>query len=178
MAARRYPPPEERLLSNIRVAENGCWIWLGGKHMRNGVPTGYGHFNVDKKRHYVHRWAYAHFVGPIPEGMTIDHACHNRDDACPGGITCLHRACVNPAHLEAVTNRVNVLRGKGSAAVRARTTHCPRGHALEGDNLYVDPSGHRRCRACQLERQKTPAAREYARQWQRELRRRRREQKA
>lgn len=74
-------------------------------------------------------------VGPIPEGMDLDHTCRNR-------------GCVNPEHLEPVTTQVNTLRGIGPTAENARKTHCKHGHPLEGDNLYVDPEGKRKCRAC------------------------------
>lgn len=74
--------------------------------------------------------------GPIPEGLVIDHLCRNR-------------GCVNPDHLEAVTQRENILRGEGLAAANARKTHCPKGHPYSGENLYVVPSsGRRQCRIC------------------------------
>ena len=73
---------------------------------------------------------------PIPDGMTIDHLCHNR-------------SCVNPDHMEIVTPGENVLRGFGVSAKAARKTHCPAGHAYAGGNLYIYPvTNHRGCRAC------------------------------
>jgi hypothetical protein len=80
-------------------------------------------------------------VGPIPEGLTIDHLCRVRH-------------CVNPAHLEAVSERVNILRGNGAGARNARKTHCVKGHAFTPDNLYRDYQGYRRCRRCHIDRQK------------------------
>jgi len=78
----------------------------------------------------AHRASYEAFVGPIPCGLVIDHLCRNT-------------RCVNPQHLEAVTNRENLLR-----AARARyKTHCPKGHQLSGENLYVW-RGTRICRSC------------------------------
>lgn len=118
-------------ISNIFVAlEDECWIWEAGKF------RGYGCFysSIAKKQQRAHRVAYEMFVGPIPEGLHLDHLCRNR-------------GCVNPAHLEPVTNRENVLRGVGPTAVNAKKTHCPRGHALEGDNIYWRPTG-RRCKQC------------------------------
>jgi hypothetical protein len=97
----------------------------------------------------VHRLIYEQQVGPIPDGFTIDHVCHNDDDACPGGDRCLHRRCINVQHLEAVSMRTNVLRGKTSAAQNARKTHCPQGHAYTESNTYVDARDRRRhCRTC------------------------------
>ncbi len=117
------------------VAENGCHIWQGSLE-----GHGYGHVKHEGSMRLVHRVRYEREVGPIPEGMHLDHfACDNG----PGG-------CCNPAHVRPVTNRENVLRGRGLTAVHAAKTHCLRGHPFSGDNLYVTPrSGRRQCRACQ-----------------------------
>lgn len=108
----------------------GCWLWIGA----NTGANGYGQFSADKRRFVAHRWSYERFVGPIPNGLTLDHLCKT---------TC----CVNPAHLEPVTNKVNVLRGNSISANNARKTHCKRGHELTGDNLIERRDG-RECRAC------------------------------
>lgn len=98
---------EERYLSLIdRRGPDECWPWLAGK-----TTAGYGQIRIDGEQVYAHRWGYEHFVGPIPEGLTIDHTCHNADAACPGG-ACEHRACQNwERHLEPVTSGENVRRG-------------------------------------------------------------------
>ncbi len=133
-------------MAKVKPLPSGCWHWTGEKHRK-----GYGYFTIDKRRVYAHRWAYEHFIGPIPDGMTIDHLCHNEDADCPGGNGCLHRSCVNPAHLAPATVKQNVLRGKGSAADRARQMYCKRGHPLSGDNVRITKRGYRECRRCAYE---------------------------
>jgi hypothetical protein len=124
-----------------------CYFWTGAK-----MSGGYGSFGVENRRVVLaHRWVYEHFRGPIPDGLEIDHLCHN-GSGCPGGITCPHRLCVNPEHLEAVTRRVNCLRGESPSAIHARKTHCPQGHPYVGENLYITSTGGRQCRICQSER--------------------------
>lgn len=118
---------------------DGCWLWTASKSL-----DGYGYIdlpNPSTKKVFAHRFAYEQLVGPIPDGYQIDHLCRVRN-------------CVNPAHLEAVTPRVNVLRSSGVAANRARQSHCKRGHELAGDNVYVQPSRprSRRCMTCMRER--------------------------
>jgi hypothetical protein len=79
--------------------------------------------------------AYIIAVGPIPEGLHIDHLCRNQ-------------GCVNPSHLEAVTCRENMLRGNAPVAIAVRTNQCKNGHPLSGDNLYIGSKGERVCRTC------------------------------
>lgn len=110
-----------------------CWEWQGLRSSK-----GYGHVYAGATYLGVaHRCSYELVVGAIPEGATIDHLCRNR-------------ACVNPAHLEPVSQRENVLRGIGHSAQNARKTHCHDGHELAGDNLYLR-NGRRHCRACRSE---------------------------
>ncbi len=101
-----------------------CWHFSGALN-----NNGYGVIGVGRRVMYAHRAAYEVLVGPIPEGLTIDHLCRNR-------------ACINPTHLEPVTFRENVRR---AAALKAE---CPRGHAYDDANTYVTPAGRRDCRAC------------------------------
>jgi hypothetical protein len=114
-----------------------CWVWRSSK-----TSGGYGLFYTDGGYAMAHRVAYVHFAGPIPTGYQIDHLCRVRD-------------CVYWRHLEAVTPRENVRRGRapaimriiGGAHLRAKT-HCPKGHPYAGANLYVQPDGRRVCRSC------------------------------
>lgn len=121
-----------------------CWTWSAGV-----TAGGYGKFKW-KGRHFPpHRVAYEMLVAEIPEGLVIDHLCRNR-------------ACVNPWHLEPVTQKVNVQRGlAGTLCVtrgdRTRSTHCQRGHELSGANLRVRTRGRYRmhvCRTCKRDRER------------------------
>ena len=140
----RYPPPlRDRLMAGHIIGPSGCWIW----QMRID-PRGYGRISVGSRSRRVHRVAYEEFVGPIQEGLVVDHTCHNQDPGCPGGVGCLHRRCINPDHLEATTDKENILAGRSPSALHAAKTHCPRGHPYDEENTYVDPLGRRHCREC------------------------------
>lgn len=130
-----------------------CWPWLG-------FVTPYGYGLYAHKR--AHRRAYTFAVGPIPEGLEIDHICHNADPTCVGGFGCFHRRCCNPKHLEVVTHVENMRRRRGrlSRHVPSRQARevCCHGHALTGDNVYVTPEGRIRCRACAVDERRRYAA--------------------
>jgi HNH endonuclease len=83
----------------------------------------------------AHRLAYILEIGPVPAGLTLDHLCR-------------HRACVNPAHLEAITNHENILRGAGASAQHARQTHCVNGHPFDAVNTYIRKTVGRPGREC------------------------------
>ena len=124
-------PLEERLWSRVeRGSGDECWSWLGSQNSR-----GYGQIMAHGHMTGVHRVAYELAVGPIPEGLQIDHLCRNP-------------LCVNPAHLEPVTQRENMLRGVSPGARAVRDNVCKRGHPFDLLNTYVDPKGWRRCREC------------------------------
>lgn len=91
---------------------------------------------------------------------TVDHLCHNEDLSCNDGTACLHRQCIEPTHLEAVTALENWRRGRMGAPSRRRAlTHCPKGHPYEGANLRVEKTGFRRCRTCHREAEAARRAR-------------------
>lgn len=121
--------------------DGDCWLWTGTID-----AGGYGRLKYKGANLRAHRVAYEVAVGPIPDGLTIDHVCHNRD-SCSGGKTCPHRRCVNPDHLTPATAVENMKRGHGPL-VQERKTHCKHGHEFSEENTYVYPNGHRRCLTC------------------------------
>lgn len=125
----------DRFLARVTETPAGCWQWTGYL-----MPNGYARLSVHGERQYAHRVAYETLRGPIPDGLVIDHLCRNR-------------GCVNPHHLQPVTQRVNVLRGASQAAARARQTACLRGHPFDAANTYVAPNGTRKCRRCRANAQ-------------------------
>lgn len=120
-------------------ASGDCWEWTAAI-----TADGYGNFSMvrdgRKIYRYAHRLTYQSLVGEIPAGLVIDHLCRNRK-------------CVNPAHLEPVTDRTNIRRGAALPAIQARQTHCVNGHEFDDENTYVwAKEYHRSCRACGAER--------------------------
>jgi hypothetical protein len=103
-----------------------CWTWHGSIN-----PDGYGVFAFDGTSRPAHRFAYEALVESLPGDLHLDHLCRNT-------------RCVNPWHLDPVTSRVNTQRSSRCAP----RTHCPHGHALSDENVYVDRRGTRNCRTC------------------------------
>jgi hypothetical protein len=129
----------EKLLLNHRV-EGGCWRWTGAH-----IPQGYGHFKAaGHSSRRVHRVSYEVFVGPIPDGLQLDHLCGIRD-------------CINPEHLEVVTPAENVARWARAI------THCPQGHPFTAENSYHGKNGEgyrsRQCRICKKAQREASRAR-------------------
>lgn len=104
----------------------GCWLWLG-----TTTQSGYGQFSIDSVATYAHRFSYESFVGPIPDGLQLDHLCRVR-------------CCCNPHHLEPVTGKVNTNRGVRHESTK---THCPKGHPYDVANTKRYKN-NRQCRAC------------------------------
>jgi hypothetical protein len=124
--------PTVRFHASYVVTGSGCWEWQNS----DTNQFGHGRFWADGERVGAHRWSYEHFVGPIPEGFVIDHLCRNP-------------CCVNPEHLEPVTQEVNLLRASTAiTTINANKTHCIRGHELSGANLIKAWNGHRPARQC------------------------------
>lgn len=141
-------PLEERLWGQVAAGPQACIIWTGAVSRR----TGYGKIHANGQHTSPHRVAYQLKVAPIAEGLHIDHTCHNHDLSCPGGLSCLHRRCINPHHLEAVTPGVNAVRSPNTpTGINARRSHCPSGHAYDEENTVRRPDGGRSCRTCQRE---------------------------
>ena len=133
--------PLQRLMSRTEPGPNGCLLYTGTLSKQ-----GYGQISVNGAQTLAHRAIYELTVGPIPDGMFLDHTCHNRDASCLGGDACQHRRCINVAHLEPVTGAENTRRGKGWA-INGTKTHCPQGHPYDTQNTHVY-DGRRYCRAC------------------------------
>lgn len=125
-------PPFQRLMRRVDKRADGCWQFTGRLN-----PDGYSRVHLGRGKPGVqgHRLAYEVLMGPVPDGLDLDHLCRNR-------------GCVNPAHLEPVTRQVNLLRGQTITASKAQQTHCIHGHAFTPENTYIKRNGTRQCRAC------------------------------
>lgn len=121
----RIHDPVARFEERIVKDENGCWIWHG-----KISTAGRAIFKVNARTVFVHRWAYEHYRGPIPDGLVLDHLCKKH-------------SCVNPYHLEAVTVLENNKRAR---------THCFKGHPYDDKNTILRKDGRRLCRICANQR--------------------------
>lgn len=138
-------PLEDRIAEKIDFTSStdGCWLW------QNPRPHGYGQIRVGKRQRIAHRVIYELYVGPVDDGLELDHLCRNR-------------SCVNPDHLEPVTHSENVRRGE-VPQLQLRKTHCLRGHPFDEENtrIYRGSRGCRKCAALHAKRyrrEKTLAA--------------------
>jgi hypothetical protein len=127
-----YGSPIVRFMAKVKInQETGCWEWTGAHNAH-----GYALFGLtdggNSRCVLAHRWIQEYNHGPIPEGMTIDHLCRNKE-------------CVNSDHHELVTNAENARRAK----VARNITHCPHGHAFDPDNFYLNSrNGSKQCKEC------------------------------
>lgn len=112
-----------------------CWLFEGWVD-----KEGYGYARFDLKAQRVHKLAYEQLIGPVPDGLHLDHLCRVRH-------------CVNPDHLEPVTPRENLMRGFTHARVNAEKSHCKNGHEFTPENTLQDDK-QRYCRACARDKQK------------------------
>lgn len=125
-------------LDKVEIDAAGCWLWTGSLDRH-----GYGSFGVRRHTTRAHRYAYELLVGPIPEGLVIDHLCRVR-------------RCVNPAHLEPVTIAVNLARSGALEASRQwalARTHCRHGHEFTPENTFTNVRGARVCLTCRREQE-------------------------
>lgn len=122
---------EERFWSKVNKTDS-CWLWTAGCFGRNNE---YGCFYKTGARNGIpaHRWAYENLIGPIPDGLVVDHLCR---------VT----KCVNPNHLEPKTNKENILAGESITAKEAKQTKCKHGHSLH--DAYILSGNRRDCRTC------------------------------
>ena len=154
-----YPTtdPAIRFWTKVQFPEpnDGCWLWTG-HCMANGYAT-FRTGGVHMPLVLVHRWAYEFCVGPIPDGLQIDHLC------CA-------RSCVRPDHLEPVTAMENVRRSArfiqrelptehSKYSWQHKITRCPQGHTYDRANTYVHQNGYRKCRQCRREKEAVRKAR-------------------
>ena len=145
----RRAPLTERFWVKVDKGDGtGCWLWTAATN-----SAGYGVVKAAERLAYAHRVAYELLVGPIPEGLELDHVKERgcTSTLCVKAIADEH----GPAHLEPVTHRENGLRSSSPMAQQARQDQCKRGHELTGTNVYRRPSrpGKRECRRCAQERE-------------------------
>lgn len=134
-------PIEDRFWARVNKTDT-CWLWTGAR-----LPSGYGEIWDGQRMGRAHRYAYELLVGPIPSGLQIDHLCRVRH-------------CVNPDHLEPVTQQENIRRGEAgltSGQQQSAKTSCPAGHPYDAENTYRYKR-QRHCRACRRVRDRAAYA--------------------
>lgn len=129
------PTDRERFDAKWKInPENGCWEWQAA------LAHGYGIFyrSGSRQKDNAHRVSYVFYKGQIPNGLHLDHLCRNR-------------RCVNPDHLEPVTQAENNKRAGDIGAIGRSKTICPKGHPYDSENIYLRRDGRRECRICRIQ---------------------------
>ena len=136
----------------IPEPNSGCWLWTAGVNRLGYGTIGTGsRSDGSMKKSFAHRVSYALYRREIPDGLTIDHLCRVR-------------CCVNPDHLDTVSQGVNNLRGRSASSLNSAKTHCPRGHEFNEASVqsFTGKTGqrlsHRICRECNRTYQRLWAA--------------------
>lgn len=130
----KYKTIQNLILSNIDINENNCWLW------KKTTWMGYGKISWDGICWRVHRLAYLDFYGKLTKNLVLDHLCKNT-------------FCVNPAHLEEISQKENVMRGNSLPCANSKKTHCSRGHEFVKENTLIYKN-KRECKICKYERYK------------------------
>lgn len=125
----------ERFTRKTLRSDNGCWAWTACTN-----NNGYGSFMFRGKTYSAHSFIYQVLNRTLTKGEVVDHGCNNPN-------------CVNPKHLEAMTQRDNVMKSSGIAAKRARQTHCIYGHEFGHQSPHLVKSGRRACATCHRQRE-------------------------
>ena len=117
---------------------DSCWNWQASKHL------GYGRFRFNGTVVYAHRFCYKLFKGDIPNNLVLDHLCRNP-------------SCINPDHLEPVTQKINCIRGEtGHYTTKDKKGYFDCGHSYTIENMYFIKSGRSKgrgiCKICAKER--------------------------
>lgn len=147
----------EWLLSSAVEGPGGCLT----SSLTTTSGGGYATVRLNGRMIGAHRLIHEVMVGAIPPGMVVDHECHD-PQTCPGGMSCPHRACINPEHLIAKAPAANLAPARVS---RRHQDECINGHSFTPENTHVDGKGRRHCRACHTERQRAARAAAKGDEW-------------
>jgi len=128
-------PILDRFIEKTEPLTSGCWQWTASTNAKGYGQLGSKTADGRPTMVLAHRFSYEHFIGPIPDGLTLDHLCRNT-------------RCANPTHLEPVTNRENFMRGNHPKVLIHRAKVCSRGHALTPENTRHRPGKPEGTGAC------------------------------